>query len=302
MLKIIKYSLLPVTCSAVFGCQSNHSASDIDRMVSELTEKAVLDQVFIEGGTFVMGDFGAVQNGQWLPYFPPAAAEDIAHEVTVSSFFLSKYETTWGDFDLFSIETGRPVVLRSRGEEIKRAPFEQNVEQSYYEKKPARVSWQEAKDYCLWLAEKTNLAFDLPTSAQWEFAARNRGSKEWLYPTHDGQLSAGYEAANMDGCVTWTRVCPVGQQFPANPLGLYDMAGNIEEWVNDWYSDTYYQESHGAKDPLGPPEGKLKETRGHGLGSLDFSFTRAPTALASHEGFLTEAGFRCAVQSPEPIH
>ena len=301
MLKMFRRGLVSIACSFLFGCQSDYSASVIDEMVYEHAEKVIMDQVFIEGGTFEMGDFGAIQNGQWLPYFPPAAAEDIAHEVTVSSFSLSKYETTWGDFDLFSIDTDRPLAIRWRDEEVTRSPFEQDIEQSYYEKKPARVSWQEAKDYCLWLAEKTNLAFDLPTSAQWEFAARNRGSKEWLYPTDDGQLSAGYEAANMDGCVTWTRVCPVGQRFPANPLGLYDMAGNIEEWVNDWYSDTYYQESHGVKNPLGPSEGEFKETRGHGLGSLDFSFTRAPTALVTQEGFLIEAGFRCAVRSSELI-
>lgn len=297
-----KIVLLPLACFCALGCQSDYSTSEIDRKVSALTEKAITEQVFIEGGTFEMGDFGAIQNGQWLPYFPPAAAEDVAHEVTLSSFSLSKYETTWGDFDLFSIDTERPIVIRWEDKEVKRAPFEPNIEQSYYEKKPTRVSWQEAKDYCLWLGEKTGLAFDLPTSAQWEFAARNRGSKQWLYPTHDGELSVGYEAANMDGCVTWTRVCPVGQQLPANPLGLYDMAGNIEEWVNDWYSDTYYQESQGITDPAGPSEGEFKQTRGHGLGSLDFSFTRAPTALASTEGFLTEAGFRCAVQSKDPIH
>ena len=301
MLEKSKWVFLSAVCFCSVGCQSDYANPGMDSMVSALMEKVVAEQVFIEGGTFEMGDFGAIQDGRWLPYFPPTAAEDVAHEVTLSSFSLAKYETTWEDFDLFSMATERPIVIRWKDEEVRRAPFEQNIEQSYYRKKPARVSWQEAKDYCLWLGEKTGLAFDLPTAAQWEFAARNRGNKEWLYPTHDGRLSAGHEAANMVGCDTWTRVCPVGQRFPANPLGLYDMAGNIEEWVNDWFSETYYRESNGALDPSGPPVGEFKETRGHGLGSLDFSFTRSPTALVSQEGFLREAGFRCAVQSSEPI-
>ncbi|WGK62213.1 SUMF1/EgtB/PvdO family nonheme iron enzyme [Halopseudomonas sp. SMJS2] len=301
MLKIIKYSLLPVTCSAVFGCQSNHSASDIDRMVSELTEKAVLDQVFIEGGTFVMGDFGAVQNGRWRPYFPPSADEDVAHAVELSSFYLSKYEVSWREWDLYRLSVGKPIFFQGLDGKEERAAFDQDADSLYYINKPARVEWQEAKDFCLWVGQLTGHSFELPTSAQWEFAARNRGSKAWLYPTHDGQPTPNDQQKHMQGCDAWTGICPVGQRYPPNPLGLYDMAGNAKEWVEDWFSPTYYRESEGVKNPTGPSEGKEKVLRSTGLGSLDFSFTITKAPLIPQDGILVRAGFRCAVQSSEPI-
>lgn len=286
------------------GCRSDNVAdanTNMNSMLEELIDNAIQNQVSIEGGNFKMGDFGAVQNGQWLPYFPPTAQENYAHHVQLSSFHLSRYEVSWKEYDLFSMLTGRAILQATIDGEEERAPFDKDAESLYYEEKPARVEWQEAKDYCTWIGEQTGHRFDLPTSAQWEFAARNRGSKDWVYPTHNGQAIPNHQQQHMEGCGAWSGICPVGQRYPPNPLGLYDMAGNAREWVEDWFSPTYYQESDGAKDPTGPAEGQKKELRSLGVGSLDFSFSRTSASLVPQEGFLTEAGFRCAVQSPDPI-
>lgn len=294
------HALVIMVC-LLSACSDGVKQASIDSTLDDLLSKAIRDQRFIEGGTFEMGDFGATQNGQWLPYFPPTAEIDKAHTVHLSNYSLSAYETTWQDFDTFNLIHDRPIVIRGGGEEYAREPYVQNLEDEYHSSKPARVTWREAKDYCLWLADKTGIAFDLPTSAQWEFAARNRGSKDWLYPTHNGKIAPDSDERNGKGCNFWTGRCSVGTDLPPNPLGLYDMAGNATEWVNDWYSETYYQESDGAKDPQGPLDGTEKVIRSLRLGSLSFSFSLTSYPETLSDGSLGLAGFRCAVQSPEPV-
>lgn len=304
MLDFIRAAVLVLVAFFLSGCPSGGNAkpdADIDYLVSEMVDEVIQDLVLIEGGHFEMGDFGAIQNGRWLPYFPPTADEDVAHEVELSSFYLSKYEISWREWDLYRLSVGKPILFQGIDGNEERAAFSQDPDSLYYINKPARVEWQEAKDFCLWIGQLTGHAFDLPTSAQWEFAARNRGSKDWLYPTHDGQPIPNDQQGHMKGCDGWTHICPVGLRYPPNPLGLYDMAGNAKEWVDDWFSPTYYRESEGVKNPTGPSEGKEKVIRSTGLGSLDFSFTITKAPLTPQDGILVKAGFRCAVQSSKPI-
>src|SRR3990167_1640835 len=260
---------------------------------------------FVEGGTFIMGDWGAVtEDGTWLPYFPPAAEEDKAHQVTLSSYSLGKYETTWEAYDTFLLATGKPIILRATSsggnfvfEEREREPYEQDPKDSWYIKKPAMDRWQDAKDYCLWLGELTGLPFALPTDAQFEYAARNRGEKRFYAP-HDGK-PVEYGDPYYDRLKIFTT--PIGAQLPANPLGLYDMGENAKEWVNDWFSPTYYSEHPEITDPQGPSSGTEKIVRSLGVSGLAFSFTRYGRPEILDMGHLVRNGFRCAVKSPEPI-
>lgn len=302
MFKLWSSVLLFLNFVLLAACSSAVEQAELESKRADLLARAERNQVLIEGGSYTMGDFGAVQNGQWLPYFPPTSELDKAHVVKLSSFSLSAYETTWEDFDTYSLLRGLPILIRGMGKEFDRDPYLQNLEHSHDFRKPARVTWQEAKDYCLWLAKKTGISFDLPTSAQWEYAARNRGSKDWVYPTHDGKATPDEARRGGEGCKFWTGVCSVGTNLPPNPLGLYDMAGNEEEWVNDWFSETYYKESDGAINPLGPEEGTEKEIRSLALGSLSFSFSRVGSPAVLPDGSRGLAGFRCAVQSSRPIH
>lgn len=74
------------------ACSSGAEQVDLESALAELIARAERDQVYIEGGGFVKGDFGAVQNGKWLPYFPPTAEIDAAHTVELSGFSLSAYD------------------------------------------------------------------------------------------------------------------------------------------------------------------------------------------------------------------
>lgn len=252
-----------------------------------------------------MGDWGAVgEDGVWRPYFPPTAEQNKAHQVTLSSYSLGKYETTWEDYDTFLLATDKPIILRATSlgagvvrEEKERSPYEQNPRSSMHVKKPAMDRWQDAKDYCLWLGELTGLPFDLPTDAQFEYAARNRGEQR-LYATHDGK-PVEYGDPYYERLKIFTN--PIGTQLPANPLGLYDMGENAKEWVNDWFSPTYFRENPEITDPQGPPSGTEKVVRSLGVSDLAFSFTRYGRPEILNTGYLVINGFRCAVNNPAPV-
>lgn len=297
-----KSALTLLSTALLTACHPESQAvapSMVTENVKDVIERANDNQVYVRGGTFTMGDFGAVgEDGVWRPYFPPTAHIDVAHQVTLTDYSISKHKTTWFDYDTFLLATGRPVVFALDDRDIPREPYNEIEDKWAHVDHHALVTWQQAKDYCAWLGQETGLGFDLPSSAQWEFAARNRGSKDWLFATHDGKPVEN--SSPFADRVYFTGLTgPIGSRLPANPLGLYDMAGNADEWVNDWYSETYYTESDGSIDPTGPAEGEGRVLRALGAGSLAFSFSHrvGPERLA--DGFLVVASFRCAVDQPE---
>jgi len=120
------------------------------------------------------------------------------------------------------------------------------------------VSWDDAAAFCKWAGGR------LPTEAEWEYAAR--GNREGLIYTSGNTL--GHEHANYgrgkccgglaSGKDRWKLTAPV-RSFPANAFGLFDMTGNVWEWVADWY-DNYSAKP--AIDPAGPPNGMQRVLRG----------------------------------------
>ncbi len=112
------------------------------------------------------------------------------------------------------------------------------------------VSWYGAKAF----AEHHDL--DLPTEAEWEYAAR--GGKQYDYGTNDGTISG----SNANYFQLLRVLTDVGS-FPENPYGLYDMSGNVWEWCSDWYGDNYYSSSP-ENNPTGPSVGIYRISRGCG--------------------------------------
>ena len=274
----------------------------LQQQLKLLKSRALDNLIFIEGDTFTMGDFGAVgEDGIWRPYFPPTVEEDFPHEVTLSSYSLSRHKTTWEDFDTYLLANNLPLMVQGLSKSWERVAYDENSDSRLFITKPAEVTWQQAKDYCTWLGQRTGLPLDLPTSAQWEFAGRNRGSQEWIFSTHDGQpLRAHPELYELfhEG----PDHVPVGSRLPPNPLGIYDMSDNGKEWVNDWFSDIWYRDNPTIIDPQGPVEGTKKIIR-----NLDFSFSRvgmsesAPSLVNEEWESVAEYTFRCALQRPTPI-
>ena len=114
---------------------------------------------------------------------------------------------------------------------------------------------------------------DLPTEAQWEYAARNRG-QFWVVATDNGKMELGRNARTFDersayakkfGLTRLEPSLPLGA-FPPNPLGLYDMMTEGHEWMLDWYDPDYYAKSP-EKNPAGPETGARKVLRSSRGGS-----------------------------------
>jgi serine/threonine-protein kinase len=187
-----------------------------------------LKYAWIPPGTFTMG----CSPGDNECY----ANERPSHQVTISKgFWIGQTEVTVGAYKRFAKATGRqmpPAPEFNSGWTKDNMPV-------------VSVSWNDAHDYCAWAGGR------LPTEAEWEYAARG-GSRQARYG-NVGEI-AWYSDNSGD------RAHEVAQKRP-NGLGLFDMLGNVLEWVDDWYDDKYYQNSP-SQDPGGPASGQYRVLRG----------------------------------------
>jgi len=188
--------------------------------------------VQIPGGTFRMGSDDGESN------------EKPVHLVTVKSFALGKYEVTRGEFRKFVEATSYKTDAEKRdgcygwtGSEWKKdSSFNwKNVGFTQDDKHPVVcVSWNDAKAYVNWLSEQTGKDYRLPTEAQWEYACRAGSTGKYSFGDDANQLgNYGWYSSNSGN-----KTHPVGEKQP-NKFGLYDMHGNVWEWLEDAYHRSY---------------------------------------------------------------
>jgi formylglycine-generating enzyme required for sulfatase activity len=202
-----------------------------------LNEKDGSTLVLIPAGEFLMGNEAG---------FP---AERPVHEVFLEAFYLSTCPVTNAQYQRFVAETGHRVPYL---DDNRMQSDNWDREKRMYPPGGAQhpvtlVSWQDAQAYCVWAGGR------LPTEAEWEKAARG-GLAGKLYPWGD-EINPGL--ANYDNR---TGTTPVGS-YPPNDYGLCDMAGNVWEWVADWYDAKYYTRSP-SDNPCGPEKGTVRVLRG----------------------------------------
>lgn len=244
---------LPQQPEALKSALASLSQGSIDERIARLKAKALSDLVYVRGGTFLRGDFADQLHIEGATKLTGNDDDKDARQITLSDFWISKYKTTYAEMDVFADATHRPKTGNEYDGKYRHPLL------------PAGTQWQYAKDYCTWLGSITGQHFDLPTEAQWEFAARSRG-QFFVLATDDGNLDYGrnvpYSAEKrlLSPIPVENYAYPVGL-FPPTPLGLYDMDDDGEEWTNDWYDANAYAHS-GEHDPQGPKSGKFKVVRG----------------------------------------
>ena len=123
------------------------------------------------------------------------------------------------------------------------------------------VRFDDAVAYCAWLSASTGRLFRLPTEAEWEKASRG-GVESKRYPWGD-RLDQNMSNFLVDPGSKATHGTTPCRQYPANAFGLFDTAGNVWEWVQDWYDPGYYAISP-VGNPVGPATGHLRVLRGGG--------------------------------------
>ncbi len=245
----------------------------------EITGKDGTPMLLIPKGEFLMGSNDADDD------------QKPAHKVYLDAFYIDKYEVTTSRYAKFLETTGS-------------APppyWEEAMRVENRERPVIGVDWSNAATYCRWAGKR------LPTEAEWEKAAR--GTDGRIYPWGSElptRLHANFGKRDWEYPPIYTMLVQVGQlEDGKSPYGVYDMAGNVWEWVADWYDWSIGSEPSGyyrispERNPTGPSTGTLKVLRGG-------SWSHSPRLLHSaHRGANLPStryayiGFRCATAAPK---
>ncbi len=209
-------------------CACDRNGSDVD-----IVESIEDNMVTLTGGTFHMGCSDGDNDCE--------SEEYPQHEVIVSSFKISAYEVTQGQWE---------AVMGSNPSEFYECGDDCPVES---------VSWYDVQDFIYELNSLTGKNYRLPTEAEWEYATRAGTTTQYYCGDDESRLD---DIAWYDDNATSYTTHPVGQRVP-NAWGLYDMSGNVYEWVSDKYDSDYYEISP-STDPQGPSSGLHRVFRGGG--------------------------------------
>jgi sulfatase modifying factor 1 len=263
-------SLLAVTmASDTAAWQDRPLKKYTETITTKDGEKVSFDMVLIPKGSFTMGS--PVDEAGREDHEGPQ------HEVRLEQFYLCTKETTIELFlayyqetvsakrDFIEVQEAKKDTEQQGKDEVDAitgpTPVYGDMTMGYEETHPAMgMTWHNAMTFCRWLSMKTGKKYRLPTEAEWEHACRAGTTNIFGVGNDSSGLKdfAWYEA-NAD-----SETNPVGKKKP-NAWGLYDMSGNVREWVFDFYSPTAYKEAakkNPAVNPKGPKTGKVHIARG----------------------------------------
>ncbi len=258
------------------------------------------DYVFVPAGSFKMGD----------NFNEGDARERPVHVVDLDAFYIAKFEMTNGEWKKFRDDPGyddpkfwpgaRPVPKNQ-------VPYWNDV-RNHGGGTPNSdgypllgVNWDSATAYCNWLSAKTGKKYRLPTEAEWEKAARGTDQRRYPWGNNIDRTYANYtgnvDTGTVPGFYDGSKRGDLQTHSNASPYGAFDMAGNVMEWCQDWYSKDYYSVSP-RKNPQGPPEGAYRVLRGGTffMETFDLRSAARTAAWPSFQGHRM-VGFR-AVREP----
>lgn len=246
-------------------------SAQLDRLRKSKTSEsaAVADTPMVEipAGEFVMGFDGTQALEDERP----------AHRVWLDTYSMDQYEVTTAQYAAFLAAQPRP------------APWQwESVNLALHGDRPViGVDWADADAYCRWKGKR------LPTEAEWEKAAR--GTDGRLYPWGNHVPTDKLANFALGARFSYSQVLMPVQSYEAgkSPYGLHHMAGNVWEWVADWYSTTYYERSP-ERNPPGPEQGQFKVLRGGSWSDLPKYLLTYGRFKLPPETRNSYTGFRCA--------
>ncbi len=243
-----------------------------------------MEMVYVPEGSFEMGTSTGYDD------------EKPVHDVFIDAFFIDKYEVSNAQYAI-CVKSGKcnaPIDVSSSTRVIYYG------KPGYADYPVINVNWFEAKNYCDWAGGR------LPTEAEWEKAARGTDGRTYPWGEEIDGSKANFcdtncELEHKDIFVNdgYADTAPVGS-YPqgASPYGALDMAGNVWEWVSDWFQEDYYSNSP-VSNPSGPTSGDNKVLRGGRWGSkmeyLRAAFRKDDVKPSSLDNSI---GFRCVVPTP----
>jgi len=267
---------------------TERASTQDERDASAYVERGA-EMALVPAGAFMMGS----EDG--------GSDESPVHDVYLNDFYIDIYEVTNARYDE-CVQDGAcdPPCAFSSPPWCDNSWWRDNynVDTDYADYPIIRVSWDDAQVYCEWREAR------LPTEAEWEKAAR--GTDGRIYPWGDefdckkGNFDDethmnDFVVPGGEGCDGFEDTAPVGS-FPAgvSPYGLYDMAGNVWEWVWDWYDKNYYANS-ADENPTGPSSGDYRVLRGGSWRDYPDLLRVANRYVDYFPGDLHfDIGFRCA--------
>ncbi len=261
------------------------------KLAAERAKLPTVDEmVGIPAGSFLMGSDKKKDHNAYPPEMPQ-------RRVFLDTYDVDKYEVTALQFLKFVVATDRPPLLDWRYDGG-------NFQESMSHHPVMHVSWYDADAYCRWAGKR------LPTSAEWEKAARGEDGR--IYPW--GNQPAGLSRANFgrtglsgpvrdrpERLLLYPPIISVDKYENAvSPYGVFQMAGNVAEWTADWYDPNYYKTAP-DRNPKGPDRGTQKAFRGGGWIDSSPSVRPAQRNGAEPTVKMNWLGFRCARSVTESL-
>ena len=241
------------------------------------------EMVKIPAGTFLMGSDKKVDRNAYQPEFPQ-------RRVYLDAYEIDKYEVTTVQFLKFVLATDRKPLIDWQYEGG-------NFQETMANHPVMHVSWFDADAYCRWAGKR------LPTSAEWEKAARGEDGR--IYPW--GNEPAGLSRANFgrtglsgpvrdrpERLLLYPPIISVDKyDNGVSPYGVFQLAGNVAEWTADWYDPHYYKTAP-DRNPKGPEKGTQRAFRGGGWIDSTPSVRPAQRNGTDPNTKMNWLGFRCA--------
>ena len=241
------------------------------------------EMVKIPAGTFLMGSDKKVDRNAYQPEFPQ-------RRVYLDAYEIDKYEVTTVQFLKFVLATDRKPLIDWQYEGG-------NFQETMASHPVMHVSWFDADAYCRWAGKR------LPTSAEWEKAARGEDGR--IYPW--GNEPAGLSRANFgrtglsgpvrdrpERLLLYPPIISVDKyDNGVSPYGVFQLAGNVAEWTADWYDPHYYKTAP-DRNPKGPEKGTQRAFRGGGWIDSTPSVRPAQRNGTDPNTKMNWLGFRCA--------